>query len=352
MSEDSSSTLIDRRDFREFIDHLENVVVWSGLEGEFDYISDGFEDIWGRPATDALADPSVIIEGTHPEDREKVQAILEGKRGNVSDGESVDFEHRVVKPDGEIRWVEVRIFPVQAQPDGAPIVIGVTLDITSRKEMELDLQYQNERLDQFTTLVSHDLRNPLNVAQGQIQLAREKGLDDEHLHVALTALNRMDELVNDMLALAQLEERTWETNTCHLPQVVDECWQNVLTDNATIENRSSKYIEADIIKLRQLLENVFRNSIEHGGDDIRVTIGDLTDGFFIEDDGTGIPEPIRKDIFKAGVTTRNEGTGYGLAIVKEIVEGHDWQIDLQESDSGGTRFEITGVHERGTPQIT
>lgn len=63
----------------------------------------------------------------------------------------------------------------------------------------------------------------------------------------------MDELVNDMLALAQLEQRTWETNICDLPQVLDECWQNVPTDNTTIKNKSSKYIEADIIKLRQFL---------------------------------------------------------------------------------------------------
>jgi signal transduction histidine kinase len=80
-----------------------------------------------------------------------------------------------------------------------------------------------------------------------------------------------------------------------------------------------------------------------GDRDLRVAVGDLDGGFFVEDDGSGIPETDRKQVFERSYTTSEDGTGFGLAIVEGIVEAHDWEIVVTEGADGGARFEITGV---------
>jgi len=87
------------------------------------------------------------------------------------------------------------------------------------------------------------------------------------------------------------------------------------------------------------LENLFSNVIDHGGE--HVTVGNLDDGFFVEDDGPGLPED--EDVFDAGRSTEQDGTGFGLAIVEQIVEAHGWTIDATAGSEGGARFEIRGV---------
>jgi signal transduction histidine kinase len=91
------------------------------------------------------------------------------------------------------------------------------------------------------------------------------------------------------------------------------------------------------------LENLFRNAIEHGGEDVTIRVGGLSDGFYVEDDGPGVPEDARDEVFEVGYSTSPDGTGFGLNIVKEIAEAHNWEITLTEGTTGGARFEITNV---------
>ena len=102
-------------------------------------------------------------------------------------------------------------------------------------------------------------------------------------------------------------------------------------------------LQADATRLRQLLENLFRNSVDHGGEDVTITVGTLADGFYVADDGPGIPEAERDQVFESGYSTNRDGTGFGLAIVEEIAAGHGWEITVTEGVEGGARFEVTGV---------
>jgi signal transduction histidine kinase len=86
-----------------------------------------------------------------------------------------------------------------------------------------------------------------------------------------------------------------------------------------------------------------RNAVEHTSQDVTVTVGELEEGFYVEDDGSGIPEDSRDDVFDAGHTTTDEGTGFGLSIVKEVAEAHGWEVSIAEGSEGGARFEITNV---------
>lgn len=221
----------------------------------------------------------------------------------------------------------------------------VALDRISREQTllkrEKTLERQNRQLQEFTSVVSHDLRSPLRVADGRLDLARED-CDSEHLDAVAQALDRTETLIEDMLSLARAGELIGEIEWLELSNLVECCWANVATDTADISIEASCRLEADESRLQQLLENLFRNAVEHGGSGVTVRVGDLPNGFYVEDDGPGIPEAARDDVFEAGHSTA-DGLGFGLNIVRKIAEAHGWDIRLVESDAGGARFEFTAV---------
>lgn len=220
--------------------------------------------------------------------------------------------------------------------------IYVFQDVTAREEHAEELIRQNERLDRFASVVSHDLRNPLSVAMGRLQLAQED-IESPHLDSIEQSHERMATLIDDALALAREGKAVTETKAVDLAALSDRCWNSVKTAGATLVTDTDAVIQADPDRLRRLLENQFRNAVEHGGPEVTITVGECASGFYIQDDGPGIPEADREDIFDAGFSTSQSGTGFGLSIVSEIVEAHGWEIHATESPTGGARFEITGV---------
>ena len=205
---------------------------------------------------------------------------------------------------------------------------------------ERELTRQNDRLEEFASVVSHDLRNPLNVAEGRLELAHRE-CDCEHLAHIERAHERMGILIEDVLRLAREGKAVTDVDPVDLTTVAEGCWKNVETADATLVVDTDRTIEADENRLKQLLENLVRNAIEHGGEDVTVTVGPLADGFYIEDTGPGISENDRENVFEAGYSTDEEGTGFGLSIAKRIVDAHDWEISVTEGTDGGARFEIT-----------
>jgi PAS domain S-box-containing protein len=210
------------------------------------------------------------------------------------------------------------------------------------RDRERELEQHNDRLEAFTSVVSHDLRNPLNVAQGRLQLAREEH-ESEHLAAIERAHERMDTLITDLLTLARDGETVTEQQPVALAPLVESCWTNVETADATLVTDVDRTILASESRLKQLFENLFRNAVEHGGADVTVTVGAVDDGFYVADDGPGIPADDRDAVFEAGYSTSSSGTGFGLSIVKQVVEAHGWEISVGDSADGGARFEITGV---------
>ena len=251
--------------------------------------------------------------------------------------------------------------------------IGRTLsftDVTESERYRLELEWQNERLDTFASMLSHDLRNPLAVAEGHLELARAE-TDTEDLETVDEALDRMNALIEDVLQLARQGRPISDTEPVDVDAVVRDCWRMVESNGSQLVVVDPPEIDADPDRLRQLLENLLRNAIEHGatgnrlksddsvehgstgslpeaesetGHDARgvtVRIGALDrGGFYVEDDGPGIPESDRENVFGSGFTTNDDGTGFGLAIVKEIVDAHGWRISVTEGSEGGARFEI------------
>ncbi|MCT9097318.1 PAS domain-containing sensor histidine kinase [Haloarchaeobius sp. HME9146] len=239
--------------------------------------------------------------------------------------------------------------------------------VQALRDREAELARQNERLEEFASVISHDLRNPLSVAKMYLTLAEE---DEELRYITEVgaALDRMNDLVTDVLELARQGRVLGETESLDLAATATMSWSVVDTGDATLSLADDLgTIDADAVRLQQLFENLFRNSVEHGstssraqpGDSVEhgtsedsadsnqepltVRVGRLDDpavGFFVEDDGVGIPPEDRDRVFERGVTGSSDGTGFGLAIVALIAEAHGWDLDLVSSKEGGARFEI------------
>jgi signal transduction histidine kinase len=219
------------------------------------------------------------------------------------------------------------------------------LSLTQRRQLQQktqQLQQQNERLDEFSSMVSHDLRNPLNVAQGRLELFQRDG-DRAHLEQIKDAHSRMETLIENILGLAQIQQATVDRQPTDIESVVNQCWGHVEADEGTLVTNLDGVIAADTGQLQRLFENLFRNAIEHGGETVTITVGELENGFYVEDDGPGIPEEDRDDVFESGFSTAADNTGFGLAIVANIVRAHDWSVAVAESGNGGARILVTDV---------
>ncbi|WP_424006991.1 PAS domain S-box protein [Haloferax denitrificans] len=264
------------------------------------------------------------------------------------------FEGALERRDGTTFPTEVHL--IQLNLAGEDLFVAMIRDISEQKAREAELVEQNERLDRFTSVVSHDLRNPLQVAMGRLELLRDDCASD-HLDDIDRALDRMDDLISDLLVLARDGDDAMTVEPVALSDLARTCWQNVVTDGATLVVETDTVVDADRDQLQQLLENLFRNAVEHGStgsrtpsDDavehgsadggVTVTVGETDRGFFVEDDGVGIPPEDRDTVFEAGYTTSPQGTGFGLNIVSQVAATHGWEVTVSEGAEGGARFEF------------
>jgi signal transduction histidine kinase len=352
------------------------------------------------PTTEAFYDRAI-----HPDDRDAVEAAR--RTFQRSPNERVEYEYRTHPDAGAVRWIRSEAY-VHAGPTGDPqTLVGLATDVTRLKRRERELERRNERLDEFVSVASHDLRNPLNVAIGALELARDEcDCDNDQFDAVARAHERMRSLVEDLLTLARGSGTLVETEPLGLADLAERCWETVQTADATLAVEGDLIVRADESRLRQLLENLLSNAVEHGstsprsgtredaaehgstsnrtavqsgdavehgsadatrpdgavangGEGVRITVAPLdggtaseeTDagernarvGFYVEDDGPGIPPAERDRVFDEGYSTATAGTGFGLHIVREVADAHGWDVTVAEGTDGGARFEITGV---------
>jgi len=256
----------------------------------------------------------------------------------VKAGEPISYQEELHVDEGARFW-QTKLAPVVTDGEITRLV-GITRNVTDRVEQERQLRQQNERLDEFASVISHDLRNPLNVAQGRATLLAEQ-TESEHLDPLLQALDRMEAIVEDTLTLARQGDTISETEPISLTDLVGKCWATVDTDDATIEIVDEMTFQGDPDRLRHVFENLFRNAVKHGGSDVTVRVGCHNErGIYVEDDGPGIPADKRNEVFEPGHSSARGGTGFGLTIVNRIVEAHGWRVSVTDGTDGGARFEF------------
>jgi PAS domain S-box-containing protein len=326
-----------------------DAAVWEmDIETEELYWDERAQRLWGFEPGEFGGTFEEFVEPVHPEDWDRLETAYQTAIENRT---SYSVQIRVCPDDESMRWVEAA-GQVTTDEDGKPRrLIGLSLDVTEQKERERRLERQNDRLSEFASVVSHDLRNPLNVAQSRATILYEQGNDDSSKHCAplMNALDRMESIIEDTLTLARGGEIVGEQETVQMTNLIGKCWASVETGEATLEIEDEFAILADVDRLRHVFENLFSNAVEHSDDDeVIVRVGRTgEDCFYVEDDGPGIPVNRRDAVFEPGQTSTSGGTGFGLAIVKRIAEAHDWTVTVTDGRDGGTRFtfDTTGLEE-------
>lgn len=327
------------QEYETIIDSLTDAVYVLDEEGRFTYVNDELVKLVGYDRDTILGSkPSLIKDEDAVERAEHYLGRLLSSDGP----ESVTFEITLQPRGGDPIACEDHMSLLPYEGEQFEGSVGTLRDVTERKEREQELERQNACLERFASVVSHDLRNPLNVVEERVELAQAER-ESEHLDDVENALERSQALVHDLLALAREGARVGDIEAVDLDTLAETCWGTVATGEATVSVEVDRTVRADQSRFQQLLENLYRNAIEHGGDDVTVTVGTIANGFYIEDDGPGIPADGRDDVFDAGYSTTEDGTGFGLSIVQEIADTHGWDIRVTEGPDGGARFEITGI---------
>ena len=303
------------------------------------YVNDAFVEMTGYDREAALDRNCRFLQGPDT-DSESVERLNEA----IEAGEPATVTLKNYRKDGEPFWNRVSIAPLRDDDGEVARWVGFQEDVTEYRRYRRRLEQQNERLERFAGVLSHDLRNPLTVAAGELELARcatETG--HEHLDAVADAHDRIEALIDDLLTLARDTDGDIEREPLSLSTMVTRCWSDIETRDATLRVETERTVHAESRRFRRLLTNLLGNAVEHGGDDVVVTVGETDDGFYVADDGPGIPESERDRIFQAGYSTDEDGTGFGLEIVREFADVHGWTVEVSEGTDGGARFDVRGV---------
>jgi PAS domain S-box-containing protein len=323
--------------FRKLIEHSTDVISIVDQNGRWQFLTPSSQRILGYEPEELVGD--IGFDHVHSDDQAEAIRKFNEAINNPDWIPTVEF--RFDHPEKGWIWLENHARNMVNDPDINGFVVH-TRDITERKEKTQKIERQNEWLEEFTDIVSHDLRNPLAVARGQLEFLREQS-DTDRVHKVESALDWMEQIIDRTSTLARSGQTDTESSPVDLEAIVTQTWETITTDEASLCVEGSAKILANTDQMHELMENILQNAVDHGGSDVIVRVGVLEDGFFVADDGPGIPESDRESVLESGVSMKENGVGLGLAICKRIIENHGWEVEITESWDGGTRFEITGV---------
>ncbi|MCL9816676.1 PAS domain-containing sensor histidine kinase [Natronocalculus amylovorans] len=272
--------------------------------------------------------------------------VIKNYRRCIAAREPIEYEaDRLL--DGELETWNIKLSPV-IEHDRVTHLVVVARQVTGKKQERVELERERKRLDELVHLIAHDLRSPLNVAQGYADLLEEPrtgGQDSDYLEQVQGALDRIDTIISETITLVKQGNTVNDVDAVGLSSIARTSWKMVETEDATltVDIDSECSIVCDYERTKHVFENLFRNAVEHAGPAPTITVGQQSDeGFYIADNGSGIPKKHRETVFLAGVSIEGS-TGFGLSIVKWIATAHGWDVDIEESNSGGARFEFTNV---------
>lgn len=307
------------------------------------YVNPGIEQILGYRPEDMVGSPmmKIIPERLRPAHTAGLKQYLETGEKHI---DWTGVELPALHKDGH--EVPVSVSLREHTYDGQQLFTGIFTDVSERKQRERRLIEQKQQLEEFADLLAHDLRNPLAVAKGNLELLQDTH-DTPEIEEIERAHTRMEQIIDDTLQHARTGTVSGTTEVIPFDEKIRIVWESIPTTkeaDLTLPDPSWK-IRAHEGRLSQLLENLITNAVEHAGPTVTVEVGVLgeEDGFYVEDDGPGLPQAIRVLMETPSGLTRERDEGYGLQIVEQVAEDHGWETRLREGSGGGARFEFHGA---------
>jgi PAS domain S-box-containing protein len=336
--------------YRTIVDSVSDGIYLFDADHRLAYVNDAAVESSPVSRSDMLGETLVDLSTERNTDdfsKEDTAAVAEA----LASGDRESHRHtRWFETVAGAKPFDVRLARVEGHDGEYLGIVSALRDVSDVVETEQELRAKNEKLDEFASMVSHDLRNPLQVAQGNVELAAEDR-ESDHLDTVADMLDRMTAIIDDVLTLAREDQVLEDVEAVPLSAAVRRCAQTVTHEAIDIEVTADATVRADRRRLIRILENLLRNAVEHADNATVIRVGTLEerDGFYVADDGDGIPAEERDSVFDPGYSTAQDGTGLGLHIVAELVAAHHWDLRVTESAEGGARFEIVDVELAGGP---
>ena len=348
--------------FRQLAENLHQVFWMSDLKtSQIIYISPAYEEIWGLSCASLYENPKSFIDSIYPDDLQKFMMVMQNKKNGFY------IEYRIKRPDGSIRWIHDRAFPLKDATGQVYRIVGIAEDITQRKQVETEIQKAlakekelSELKSRFVSMTSHEFRTPLAVISSSAEILKTFGhrLNEEskreHLECIQTYIGHTTQLLDDILLInkAETENLAFEPASLDLVpfcQVLTKEIQLSASNHTIVfsSNSQSNVIgNFDKKILRQILINLLSNAIKYSPNSAMVNFNlDITESiviFSIQDQGIGIPEADQVKLFESFHRAKNvgdiPGSGLGLSIVAKCVDLHKGAISVNSELGKGTTF--------------
>jgi PAS domain S-box-containing protein len=358
--------------FRQLAENT-NDVFWLRSSDSILYINSAFKRTWGIDPQLVIDKPENLINSIHPDDRDSFQPLIPSNE--LEQDSPYTEQYRIIKPNGEIRWIWSRIYPVCDNQGKVVRYAGIASDITQQKEIEKELiaarehAVESDRLKSaFLANISHEIRTPMNGIIGFSELLDNSGLIPEkrkmYVDIIKSSGMQLVRIIDDIIDISKIEANQLALNigSCALDKLLAELhvmYQKQLQQRNVVNFRiraaceldsKSTSILVDEARLRQILINLINNSIKF------TEVGEVAFGcelakneiqFFVSDTGMGIPKELHSVIFKRfrqGSETLSRkfgGTGLGLAISEGLVHLLGGRIWFESEPGRGTVFYFT-----------
>lgn len=330
--------------FRSLVENGSDAIVTIDEDSTVVYANAAVERVFGYAPQELIGEPltNIMPDRFHDIHHESMGAYLATGDRSL---DWTDIQLPAERADGTEVTLDITF--EEHSYDGDRVFSGIMRDITDRVEREAALERQNEQLERFASIVSHDIRDPLQNAQATATLLRahtENEATEDLLTELDATLSHMDALVNDVLDLAKQGQTLGDTVPVDLASIARDAWMTVRTDGVALEIGELPEASGDPDRLASIFTNLFGNAVEHGEPDVvRLDSAADGEGFYVADDGTGFDGVDAGRLFEYGYTQNETGTGFGLNIVEAVADAHGWSVTASEADTGGARFDFRGV---------
>jgi len=324
------------------LDRITDAFYALDTDWRFTYVNEAAEEMLRRPAEELIGERFWDL---YPEATETpfydhyVEALEEGEPRTIE---------QYYEPTG--LWFREHIYPSESG------ISVVSHDITEPKQGQQQVERTQVGLGEFTAEVGPTLRESLGELADRLETVQSE-TDSEHAEVAVEEFDQVETAASYLLTLAECTEPALDLCPVELPSMVHQVWAEIETGEATLRIDTGRSIEADRTQLERLLRILLHNAVEHGSATasrdgpgaseppgaVTVTVGETEDGFYVADDGPGIPAGDREKVFEPGYSTVEDGNGLGLSVAQQVANVHGWNLRVTDSDDGGARFEVSGV---------